>query len=324
MLAEDHPDYWAEYYELGWREELKLFDSVLDPKETNALRAINYYNRIVSGYERIVYESSGGAVLDNQTAEKTGTGLDLFVLRKREDKPKPPPELALPTGKAPVINSIMQGRGFQLPQYIDLDEQVERFLLDYIILHPEIEAVVDLGSGTGQRLIKFFYMGCPSHVRLYSAEQSESARALNQRLVDLDAGLDISIHAFNFRRPDFSFVREKKHVLFFTALSIMFIHEVGRTPFEAMVRAADAATGIHFEPVGFQISTPTYEYSKLQAQEANSRNWNIDLGSVLQDLHNLGVIEVKYSGKDILPAKDPGHALSVTLWHKTAKAASSD
>jgi hypothetical protein len=104
----------------------------------------------------------------------------------------------------------------------------------------------------------------------------------------------------------------------------MFINEVGRTPFEAMVRAADAATGIHFEPVGFQISTPTYEYSKLQAQEANSRNWNIDLGRVLQDLHNLGVIEVKYSGKDILPAKDPGHALSVTLWHKTAKAASSD
>ena len=161
-------------------------------------------------------------------------------------------------------------------------------------------------------------MGCPSHVRLYSAEQSESARALNQRLVDLDAGIDISIHQFDFRRPDLSFVRENKHVLFFTALSIMFIHEVGRAPFEEMTRAAAAATGLHFEPFGFQLSPPTYAFSELQAREAASHNWNIDLGRVLQDLHDSGVIEVQYSGKDILPAKDPGHALSVTLWHKAA------
>ena len=308
---------------MGWREELKLFNSVLDPKETNALRAINHYKRIVLGYERIVYEDFGGAVLDHPTDEKTGTGLDSFVLRKREEKPNPPPELALPTGKAPVINSIMQGSGIQLPQYVDLDEQVERFLLDYIIQNPEIEAVVDLGSGTGERLIKLYYMGCPRHVRLYSAEQSESARALNQRLVDLDAGLDISIDEFDFRRPDYSFIREKKHVLFFTAMSIMFIHEVGRAPFEAMARAADAVTGIHFEPIGFQFSTPTEVFSKLQAQEANSHNWNIDLSRVLEDLHNSGVIEVKYLGKDVLPAKDPGHALSVTLWHNAAEAASS-
>jgi len=301
MMPQD--DFWVDYYDKGYERELELLDDVMKVAGGNAYRAMRIHLNRLGRYDR--YFAS--TVSDGQLV------VDRYELNKRPPRKK---RSDLPTGVPVFGESSIVGQITRTSSYMDQGCQIPMFLVDYLIEHESIEAVVELGSGVGEKLIGLYYHGSPRNIRLYGAESSLFGREMMQRFVDVDKDLDVSIHPFDLRRPDLSFVEEKGHVLYFTSWSIMFVQNLGPDVFRSMVASADRVTGIHFEPCGFQIATVDYPVSRIQENEAHSKAWNIDLVPMLEGLHNEGLIELEYLAKDVMMGGGISHALTIAIWHK--------
>ena len=294
---------WADYYDKGYERELDLLDDVMKVAGKNAFRAMKMYLDKVGRYQRVVEhgESDGQIVIDR------------YELRERPPAKKVPDS---PTGVPVFSEASIVGEITRISSYMDLSCQIPLFLADYLMERDGIEAVVELGSGAGEKLIGLYYYGCPRDIRLYGAEYSRFGREMLQRFVEADKDFDVSIHPFDLSRPDLSFVEEKGHVLYFTSWSIMFVQRIGPDVFRSMIDSADRVTGIHFEPCGFQIGAIDYPVSRIQESEAQAKAWNIDLVPMLEALHNEGLIELEYLAKDVMMGGGLSHALTIAIWHK--------
>ena len=298
-----HTDLWVDYYDKGYECELELLDDVMKVAGGNAFRAMRLYLDKLGRYDRhIVHGESDGQVV-----------VDRYELNERPPRKIVPDS---PTGLPVFGEDTIVGEITRTSSYMDLSCQIPLFLVDYLIGHKGIEAVVELGSGAGEKLIGLYYHGCPRDIRLYGAEYSRFGREMNQRFVDADKDFDVSVHPFDLRRPDLSFVEEKGHVLYFTSWSIMFVQHLGPDIFRSMVASADRVTGIHFEPCGFQISSVDYPVSRIQESEAHSKAWNVDLVPMLEALHNEGLIKLEYLAKDVMMGGGLSHPLTIAIWHK--------
>ncbi len=257
-------DLWVDYYNKGFEREPDLMDDVLKDAGGNAFRAMIIYSDKLGRYERHVEygERDGQVVIERYELIERGPG-----------KKVPNSPTGLPVfGEASIIGEITR-----ISTYMELSCQIPLFLVDYLMEHESIDAVVELSSGAGEKLIGLYYLGSPRDIRLYGAESSHFARQINRRFVEADKGFDVSIHPFDLRQPDLSFVEENGHVLYFTSWSIMFVQNIGPDVFRSMVASADRVTGIHFELCGFQIAAVDFPVSRIQESEVNSKGWNINL-----------------------------------------------
>ena len=297
-----HTD-WADYYDKGYECELELLDDVMKVAGGNAFRAMRLYLNKLGHYDRQVFEGERGGQV---------------VIYRYELKERPPRTKVAdsPTGFPVFGEDTIVGEITRTSSYMDLSCQIPLFLVDYLIGHKGIEAVVELGSGAGEKLIGLYYHGCPRDIRLYGAEYSRFGREMAQRFVDADKDLNVSLYPFDFRRPDLSFVEEEDHVLYFTSWSIMFEQHLGPDVFRSMVASADRVTGIHFEPCGFQILSADYPVSRIQESEAHSKAWNVNLVPMLEALHNEGLIKLEYLAKDVMMGGGLSHPLTIAIWHK--------
>ena len=184
-----HTDVWADYYDKGYEREIGLLDDVMKVAGGNAFRAMKMFLDKLGRYERRV-----------EHGESDGQ----IVIEKYELKELPPRDKVSdsPTGLPVFGEASIVGEITRISSYMDMSCQIPLFLVDYLMEREGIEAVVELGSGVGEKLVGLYYYGCPHDIRLYGAEYSPFGREMNQRFVDADKDFNASIHPFDFGRPD--------------------------------------------------------------------------------------------------------------------------
>jgi len=135
-------------------------------------------------------------------------------------------------------------------------EKVIATLAEYIASHREqIDCIVELGSGTGRNLFNLFnaageQMG--GELEFHACELTNAGREVTKRLHRLVPGMNLSVHAFDYFKPDFSFLKGRPNVLFFTVFSVEQIPVLGRVVVDGMREQTGSCSCFHFEPIGWQ------------------------------------------------------------------------
>ena len=295
----DSQELWRNHYESQFANAARLLDEIIEGGETNAFRVFNILQR------RLNEITPSTAIGDD--------GKSVFQVKKAQT---PDSESMLPSNRPAFYLATLLGKPMRVSWYVDVHGQAGRFLTDYLSNHPDIQAVVELGSGTGLNIFHAYFSGCPSGVRWYAAEQSESGRDITRRIAELEPNLDVRVQEFDLTNPDFSWLKEPGPVLFLTNLSIMFVPQIGTELFRLMASAAPAVTGIHFENFGFQITEIDYEVSQHQKAFFMKNGWNMDLLDVLKQCRDAGLIRIEYLAKDMILNDDPYNPASLAVWHK--------
>ncbi len=189
---------------------------------------------------------------------------------------------------------------------------IQRILLDGCT--PETRLVVELGSGGGMNLLNLHLWGGP-RVPYCALEPTESGRACTEILAALDPGLDLTTASFDFEQPDYDVLpRVDAHVLVFTVHSIEQVTELPREVITGLFDLGASVTGVHFEPVGWQILD---EPDRSSHEYALRQRYNRNLWALLQELEAGGEVTVDTVVPDLFgdKYKNPG---TLIVWNTPA------
>lgn len=126
------------------------------------------------------------------------------------------------------------------------------------LLTPQTTLVIEFGSGWSANIFQFYLLAGhrrSQRLKYIGAEYTEEGRACGQLLADHDGQIDYTAVAFDWTRPDLSFLADLPRPLNVLAFSHHSIEQVERIDpdFYAQLREhADDLRMVHFEPVGWQ------------------------------------------------------------------------
>jgi hypothetical protein len=186
---------------------------------------------------------------------------------------------------------------------------IQRILLD--ACEPETSMVVELGSGGGMNLLNLHLWGGP-RVPYYALEPTESGRACAETLAALDPALDLTTAPFDFEQPRYDVLPAGgAHVLVFTVHAVEQVTELPREAITGLFDLGARVTGVHFEPVGWQILD---EPDQASQEYALRQRYNRNLWALLQELERRGDLTVETVVPDLFgdKYKNPG---TLIVWH---------
>ncbi|HEY7690884.1 MAG TPA: hypothetical protein VH816_00945 [Gaiellaceae bacterium] len=189
---------------------------------------------------------------------------------------------------------------------------IQRALLEACV--PETSMVVELGSGPGLNLLDLYLWGGP-RVPYYALEPTESGRACTTVLAELDPDLDLRTAAYDYRRPDYEALPTgNPHVLVYTVQSIEQMTTLSREVVTGLFALGDRVTGVHFEPVGWQILE---EPGTSQHGYATRQGFNRNLWPLLQELEREGELTIDSVAPNVFGHKVK-NACTLIVWHAPA------
>lgn len=123
------------------------------------------------------------------------------------------------------------------------------------LAHNEVDTIVELGSGTARNIFRLRdRLGeAARELSFHACEYTEAGRRISERIAEVGDVHNLSVHAYDYRKPDLSFLGANERALFFTAHSIEQVTELPDVVITEMVSRAAECTCFHFEPVGWQI-----------------------------------------------------------------------
>jgi hypothetical protein len=186
---------------------------------------------------------------------------------------------------------------------------IQRILLD--ACRPDTEMVVELGSGGGMNLLNLHLWGGP-RVPYQALEPTASGRACAETLAALDPELDLTTAPFDFERPRYDGLpRKEAHVLVFTVHAIEQVTDLPHEAITGLFGLAASVTGVHFEPVGWQV---VGEPDPAARDYAVRQRYNRNLWALLRDLDTAGELRVERVAPDLFgdKYKNPG---TLIVWH---------
>jgi hypothetical protein len=189
---------------------------------------------------------------------------------------------------------------------------IQRILLDACT--PETRLVVELGSGGGMNLLNLHLWGGP-RVPYRALEPTESGRACTEILAALDPGLDLTTSPFDFEQPGYDVLpRVDAHVLVLTVHSIEQVTELPGEVITGLFDLGASVTGVHFEPIGWQILD---EPDRASHEYALRQRYNRNLWALLQELEAGGEVTVDAVVPDLFgdKYKNPG---TLIVWRAPA------
>jgi len=189
---------------------------------------------------------------------------------------------------------------------------IQRILLDACTA--ETAMVVELGSGGGMNLLNLHLWGGP-RVSYHALEPTESGRACTEILAALDPGLDLTTAPFDFEQPRYDALpRADAHVLVFTVHSIEQVTEVPREAITGLFGLGTSVTGVHFEPVGWQVVD---EPDPASRDYAVRQRYNRNLWPLLRELEPSGELTIDTVVPDLFGDKYKNPA-TLIVWHTPA------
>ncbi|MCF6292728.1 MAG: hypothetical protein L3J04_04965, partial [Robiginitomaculum sp.] len=169
------------------------------------------------------------------------------------------------------------------------------------VCREDTDLVVELGSGWGLNVLDIYLSGGPSNAKYRGMELSRSGRECATRLAALEPASDFEALAFNYTQPDYpQLPTSNGHTLVFTSHSI---EQIRNLPFSVILGFLDRGTpvtGVHFEPIGWQVRETTGETCTAGATRENSARagYNENFWSMLQDLKERGRIVIRRAEAD--------------------------
>lgn len=209
------------------------------------------------------------------------------------------PETALlPTGQPAYAYALVNNQVIVRPFHAELDNAPVRFLLDH--LHGrDFDAIVEIGSGLGEKLFKLYLNGGPRDAAYFGAELWQEGRQIADRLAQLEPGLNFTSVPFDLNQPDFSFLAGYKRVLIFSNAALYTVTTLPQTLMECMANAAPHVEGVHFEFVGHQRpAAPGEDRTAAYRDECRKRGFNTNFVDLVDDAQARGFIHSLFVGLD--------------------------
>jgi len=297
---EQQPQEWGQWYQQAWQWRHRFIERELAAGERNPLRLINR----LRAFERFHLV---GSVVEQPGDEPR------MVCSPREPVAGP----CLPTGVAREDTRFTLGSTVVLPAYSRSD--LVEFLVDFAQRQGPFEAVIELGCGFGDKLIRAHYQGLAPEVALLGGDVADSGLALARRLTALEPDLRVEFFPFDFRTPALErFQGRFQRVLLVTCFSLMFLGRTERALFEVLSHCAPRVTGLHLEPFGFQIEIEPDRITRfdlLQRQLFEQKRWNLDFIPALSQAERLGLLQIERLDKNYFLGEDFLLPASLALWH---------
>ena len=166
---------------------------------------------------------------------------------------------------------------------------------------PETGFVAELGAGWGQNLLDLWLVGGP-RVPYFSLEPTEEGRACAEYLAGLDDGLELTAQPFDFEKPGYDGLpHDCEHALVFTVHSVEQITELPREAITGLFGLGRSVTGVHFEPIGWQVE----DRPELAATRKHSerKSYNRNLWPLLRGLEADGELRIETVVPDLIGIK---------------------
>ncbi len=312
----ENPTQWNEFYEKSWLKRKETMSSIIASGETNPLRIINILSSDIRFTQEETRPSEGGADepkfiyrKDNDYTMEDVRNVTIVNDRKSINIT---PQQHVPSGMRADVKVAHRNNYINSPSYSKCDKI--DFLVDYCRLR-KFDAVIELGSGYSQNLVKLFYQGGP-RVPYYGGEFTKSGTECAQMLSKLTEDFELIPFRFDFRQPDFSMIEKYENVLVFSCHAIEQVNFIPGNLLTSISALAKQVTCIHMEPFGFQLSSPSTqnEVDKNHRSYFLDNGWNENLLSQLV-LHSCNKnIDLQYVGKNILGGSDVHNPSSLALW----------
>ena len=126
-----------------------------------------------------------------------------------------------------------------------------------------IDTIVELGSGIGRNLFMLserLQRDGAGPLAFHACEYTEAGRRATARLDTIGGRKLLSVHPFDYRHPDLSFLDGSQNTLFFTVFSLEQVSTVTDAFINEMLSRTAACHCIHFEPVGWQFDPELVEW----------------------------------------------------------------
>lgn len=222
----------------------------------------------------------------------------------------------------------------QLLKIHDIDPKTVTLITDAVKMRylieafgPEVERILETGSGWGKALFNLWRYGGPADADYYSLELTESGRRIAQLIADEStANIRLKTHFFDYYHPDFSFLTENRRTCFYTHHSIEQIPELDPAFIDNMLEVPGFHRCVHFEPVGWQIPTNNWladghrtdemkAIDKANRKFSEKRNQNSNLYPLLREYEKKGKIRI-YICRKYLCSHLLANATTMISWGK--------
>ncbi|MEW5726367.1 MAG: hypothetical protein AB1918_00935 [Pseudomonadota bacterium] len=178
----------------------------------------------------------------------------------------------------------------------------------------QFDAVVELGSGFGDKLFRLYLAGAPRTIPYFGAELWDSGRRLADRLAKLEPDMDFRGVTLDLLDPDLSILAPFKNVLLLSNGAFYCVPSLPRTTFQTLAGCAENVTGVHFEPVGHQVAKDKPYLAGYYATTITQRDFNQNMIPLLLAAERQRVLKVEFLAPD-LSMISSGHPVSVAVWH---------
>jgi hypothetical protein len=179
---------------------------------------------------------------------------------------------------------------------------------------PSTKTIVELGSGWGNNLLDLYLSGGPADAHYHALEPTRSGRECAKLLANLEPGLHLAASEFDYDRPDYSTIPSlTPHVVVFTSHSIETIPHLSESAITGLLSLGTAVTGVHFEPVGWQLSENVGDAGATREYSLKNR-YNENLWDILKGLEREGKITVTTAVPDIFHHKTY-NASCLIIWN---------
>jgi hypothetical protein len=187
---------------------------------------------------------------------------------------------------------------------------IQRMLLD--ACEPDTRLVVELGAGGGINLLNLWLWGGPL-VPYYALEPAETGRETAAMLAALEPKLDLTTLPYDYEHPRYDELpRVGGHALVFTVHSVEQVTELPREAITGLFELGARVTGLHFEPVGWQVVD---EPDEAASEYAQRQLYNRNLWPLLKELEAAGELAIEAVQPDLFgdKSKNPG---TLIVWSR--------
>jgi hypothetical protein len=179
---------------------------------------------------------------------------------------------------------------------------------------PDTGVVVELGAGSGINLLNLHLWGGP-RVPYLMLEPTEQGRACALLLAGLDPGLQLTARPFDYESPRYE-LPPAGHALVFSSHSVEQVTDLPREAITGLFDSGAALTGVHFEPIGWQLrDAPPDDPARRWAEK---KAYNRNLWALLRELAAEGELELETAVPDLI-GDNRRNASTLVVWRRPAR-----
>lgn len=303
---------WEAFYESAWEIRRQFFEQKIGEGETSALRLIRMLEQMERFY-KVMISPEGTPFFVKRTDRHEHDGARNVEVGE-DGRCHIQAYKTLPTG-VPVAERAAFSMDYYVHSSYESTNKIA-FIVDYL-REKNFDAIIELGSGYGQNLIRLHYEGGPQ-IPYWAGEYTESGQACCELLAGLETNVSLNSFAFDFNSPDFSKIKKAqayKKVLVFSCHAIEQVHILSDLTLPAIASIAPDVTCIHFEPFGFQLNQEKNAVDQTHKTNFVQQKWNINLLQRLLEAQLHQQIDLEFVGKNVMGSFDVGtNPTSLAIW----------